>query len=173
MKVPCFNCNTTTDLEINFDLVEFVCPSCKTIYKYIDGELKFSDRLDAFTYKNQFSTPVNQLSLGQTATLKSGQYTITGILIKRAYGSFDWAEYILQNKEGDFLYLSEAAGHWILLEEIEYSQEVVNHPKRVTHEDIIFNIYDYSNPTLMSAQGYFDFHVSDSTELIEYINPPL
>ena len=57
-----------------------------------------------------------KLDVGQEGIFNEKNYTITGILVKENQG-FEWTEYILQGKE-DYLYLSEADGHWIILEEI-------------------------------------------------------
>jgi hypothetical protein len=52
-------------------------------------------------------------------------------LVKENEG-FEWTEYILQE---NFLYLSEADGHWIL-EEIEFDSKVGNHPLTVDYEEL-------------------------------------
>lgn len=165
MKVPCYHCNVTTDLQINFDVVDFVCPNCYTVYRNETDGLKFHSRFDVVRYPNKFS-------VGQKALLKGEEYVITGLLIKKGDYSFQWAEYVLQNKKGDFLYLSEADGHWILLNEVVFDKKVGNHPKRIDFQGQSFDIYEYSNPKVVSAQGYFDFNINTKIELVEYINPP-
>jgi hypothetical protein len=55
-------------------------------------------------------------------------------LVKENEG-FEWTEYILQGKR-KFLYLSEADGHWIILEEIEFALKVGNHPLTVDYEEL-------------------------------------
>jgi len=152
MKVPCYHCNVTTDLEINFDLVDFVCPNCYTVYRNDNEGLKFESRFDSVLYPNKFS-------VGQKAFLKGEDYVITGFLIKKGDYNFQWAEYILTKQKGDFLYLSEADGHWILLNEVAFDKKVGNHPKRIDYDGQSFSIYEYSNPKVVSAQGYFDFDI--------------
>lgn len=37
MKVPCYDCNTVTELEVDFEVVNFVCPNCHSLY-WADSE---------------------------------------------------------------------------------------------------------------------------------------
>jgi hypothetical protein len=166
MTVPCYNCNTTTALDVNFEVITFACPNCTSVYKNtLDVGLKFYNKRTPYSFDEKFE-------LGKTATFDDKEYKITGILIKKNRG-FEWTEYILEAKQNDYLYLSEAAGHWILLNEIEFDKKVGNHPLTVEQEGIIYDRYDYYYPTLVAAQGFFDFDIFDKIELIEYINPPL
>lgn len=166
MTVPCYNCNTTTALDVNFEVITFACPNCTSVYKNTrDVGLKFHNKRQPYSFDEK-------LELGKTATFDNKEYKITGILIKKNRG-FEWTEYILEAKQGDYLYLSEAAGHWILLTEIEFDKKVGNHPLTIEYEDVIYDRYDYYYPTLIAAQGFFDFDIFDKIELIEYINPPL
>jgi hypothetical protein len=64
-------------------------------------------------------------------------------LVKENEG-FEWTEYILRQRK--FLYLSEADGHWIILEEIEFALKVGNHPLTVDYEELTFDRYDYFIP---------------------------
>ncbi|WP_348800179.1 DUF4178 domain-containing protein [Flavobacterium adhaerens] len=167
MTVPCFNCNTTTTLEVNFEVETFACPNCNYIYKNTrDVGLKFYNKL------KQYHSFVNKFDVGKSATFDDKEYTVTGILIKENRG-FEWTEYILEGKQNDYLYLSEAAGHWIILTEIEFDKKVGNHPLTIEHEDITYDRFDYYYPTLVTAKGFFDFDIYNKIELIEYINPPL
>jgi hypothetical protein len=59
------------------------------------------------------------------------------------------------------------------LYEIEFEKKVGNHPLTLEYEDKIFNRYNYCYPTLIAAQGFFDFDIYAKSELIEYIQPPL
>nr|WP_315154851.1 DUF4178 domain-containing protein [uncultured Flavobacterium sp.] len=166
MTVPCYNCNTTTALDVNFEVTTFACPNCSSVYKNTrDIGLKFHNKNKPYSFDEKFE-------IGKTASFNDKEYKITGILIKKNSG-FEWAEYILEGKQGDYLYLSEAAGHWIILNEIPFDKKVGNHPLTVEHEEIIYDRYDYYYPTLIAAQGFFDFDIFDKIELIEFINPPL
>lgn len=165
MTVSCFNCNTTTTLDINFEVTTFACPNCDYVYKNsTDVGLKFYNKFKYYPFEEK-------LKIGQKAIFDTKEYKITGVLIKENRG-FEWTEYILEPKQGEFLYLSEAAGHWILLNEIKFDKKVGNHPLTVIYEEIIYDRFDYYYPTLIAAKGFFDFDVYDKYELIEYINPP-
>ncbi|OCB77204.1 DUF4178 domain-containing protein [Flavobacterium crassostreae] len=166
MTVTCFNCNTTTTLDVPFLVAIFACPHCTYVYKNTrDVGLKFNNRFKSYYYDQTFV-------VGKTATFNNQEYTITGILIKACDG-FEWKEYILINKKEEFLYLSESSGHWIILHEIEFQKKVGNHPLTLEYEDKLFDRYNYCYPTLISAQGFFDFDIYSNFELIEYICPPL
>lgn len=166
MTVPCFNCNTTTTLEVSFEVEIFACPSCSYIYKNtLEQGLKFYNKFKYHSFEGNFE-------IGKTAIFNENEYTIAGLLIRENNG-FEWSEYILEGKQNDFLYLSEAAGHWIILNEIESSENINSYPLFIEHEEITFNKYNICSPTLVAAQGFFDFDIYKGIELLEYINPPL
>jgi len=163
MEVNCVNCNQTTKIELNFEVNIFACPHCVYVYQERDG----------LRVKNQFRpySFYEKLEVGHEGVFNNKNYIITGILIKENEG-FEWAEYILQGKD-NYLYLSEADGHWIILEEITLDQKVSNHPATIEYNGITFDCYDYCYPKIIAARGFFDFDIFEKPELIEYINPPL
>ena len=167
MKVPCFRCDTTTELDVNFEVISFACPNCVAVYNNSNrAGLKWSRNLERYDF-------ADKLEIGQQGVFNNQTYTVTGILIKEHEG-FDWAEYSLQGTEPDsYIYLSEADGHWIILEEIEFDQMVGNHPSTIKHEDTTFDLYEYNYPKLVAAKGCFDYEILQKSQLIEYINPPL
>jgi len=166
MTVPCYNCNKTTTLDVHFEVTIFACPHCALVYKKTkDGQLKFRDKFKPYNFTEKFE-------IGKTATFDNQEYRVTGILIKKNSG-FEWTEYILEGKKDEFLYLSEASGHWIVLNEIQFDKKVGNHPLTLEYEEVIYDRFDYYYPTLITAKGFFDFDIYDKIELIEYINPPL
>ena len=163
MEVNCVNCNQTTKIELNFEVNIFACPHCVYVYQERDG----------LRVKNQFRpySFYEKLEVGHEGVFNNENYIITGILIKENEG-FEWAEYILQGKD-NYLYLSEADGHWIILEEITLDEKVSNHPATIEYNGITFDCYDYCYPKIIAARGFFDFDIFEKPELIEYINPPL
>ena len=167
MKVPCFRCDTTTELDVNFEVISFACPNCVAVYNNSNrAGLKWSRNLERYDF-------ADKLEIGQQGVFNNQTYTVTGILIKEHEG-FDWAEYSLQGTEPDsYIYLSEADGHWIILEEIEFDQMVGNHPSTIKHEDTTFDLYEYNYPKLVPTKGCFDYEILQKSQLIEYINPPL
>jgi hypothetical protein len=166
MSFSCFYCNAVTDLEVYFEPKTFACPSCKRVYIQNEGDYKFRDKFD-YAYDH------TGLELGQKAVIKGIEYKLGGIILKKAFGSFYWKEYILHNDALEFVFLSEAGGHWILLKEIDVDFEVGNHPDYINHDNVNFSLYEYSNAEIVSALGYFDFDVSKTkVQTTEYINPP-
>jgi len=166
MTVTCFNCNTTTTLDFLFEVESFACPHCVYVYKNTRGEgLRYYNKSKPYPYEYQFD-------LATKATFDNLEYQVTGVLIKSSDG-YEWTEYILESKTGEYLYLSESAGHWILLNEIDFDKKVGNHPLTVDYEEEIYNRYNYCYPTLIAAQGFFDFDIFNKFAIIEYINPPL
>ena len=166
MTVTCPNCNNTTTVDVLFEVEYFACPHCVYVYKNTRGEgLKYNEKSKPYPYEYQFD-------IGTTATFDDIEYQVTGVLIKMDKG-YEWTEYILESKTGKYLYLSEATGHWIILNEIDFDKKVGNHPLTVEHEDTIYDRYNYGYPTLVAAQGFFDFNIYSRFEIIEYINPPL
>jgi hypothetical protein len=166
MDFSCFHCNTVTKLDVKIDVSFFACPNCATLYsKNNVNDFKFHHRFKKETYNNSFA-------IGQTANFNNDVYTIIGILIKSHGLSSRWAEYVLQNNDGAFLYLSESNGNFILLEQIDFEKKVGNHPMQVEYLNKAFDRYDYYYPTLDYASGYFDFNIQNKIELIEFINPP-
>lgn len=167
MEVSCYDCNTTTALNSIFEVKNFVCPNCQSIYA--------TDENGALRRAGKFGYKYNTigLSLGQKGILKEIEYTVTGIFTKKAYGTYYWREYILKDSSDNFIYLSEADGHWIILNEVEKKYEVSKHPRFLTYNEIRMNLYHYTDVEIVSAQGFFDFEIPKrKVHIIEYISPP-
>lgn len=167
MKVPCYNCNTVTELEVGFEVVNFVCPGCHSLY--------LSDSEGQLRLKSKFKSGENDffLKIGDKGIIKGDEYTVTGALLKKVYGGYNWIEYILQNTANEFAYLSETDGHWIFLTEIEEKFDVKQHPKTITYNGDIFDLYEYCDSDIENAQGYFDFSLPvKKVHMVEYIQPP-
>jgi len=166
MQITCYQCDTKTNLDVGFEVKNFVCPNCHSLFLEMDGKFRFDRK---FEYKPDDIG----LHAGQKGTLKGIEYTITGILTKQAYGSYYWAEYILIDAQGQFVFLSLADGHWILLHEVEDKYDIRNHPRTLTYNDIHFNLYEYSETKVVSAEGFFDFQIpKKEVKMTDYIQPP-
>ena len=167
MELSCNKCNTSTTIDCSFEVKTFVCPNCQSkFHKDNDGKYVFEKKL-TFDWKEY------DFKVGQKGTIKNVSYTITGIIVKKAYGSYLWKEYILQDDSANFAYLSEATGHWIFLKEIENKFDVSKRPSLIYHEDLTLNIFEYTDTKIVSAQGFFDIKLPQANIYItEYINPP-
>lgn len=168
MKIPCYDCNTETELEVGFEVVNFVCPNCQTLYA--------RDKEGGFRRRFQFKTELNDfpLEIGDVGFLKGSEYKVTGILVKNIHPNYRWTEFVLQNNENEFLYLSFSKGHWIVLTEMKEEFNVKGHPLVLEYNDEDYDLYDYSDSKIINAQGFFDFELPHKNviHLVEYIKPP-
>ncbi|KAF2332287.1 DUF4178 domain-containing protein [Flavobacterium ginsenosidimutans] len=167
MKIPCYDCNTETELEVGFEVVNFVCPTCFSVYG-VDDEGKFRR-------KSQYKAPFNDcpLAIGDTGFLNGIEYTVTGILRKNVYPDYAWTEFILQNKEKEFLYLSLSNGHWMMLTEMEKIDDIKKGTKVLKYDGRDYDLFEHSDADIINAKGFFDFQIPNKkTHLAEFINPP-
>lgn len=168
MKVPCYNCDTVTELEVGFEVKSFVCPNCHSLYIEDSEGLRLRSKFKPEVV-NDFT-----LKIGDKGIFEGIEYLVTGAITKKVKGGYHWAEYILKNDAGDFVYLSESDGHWIFLTEMEEKFDVRTHPKSILYNNSSFHLYEYSDTEIDNAQGYFDFELpSKKVHLTEYIQPPL
>ena len=166
MEVTCQKCNVVTNVEVGFELQSFACPNCQALYLYEKGQMKFDRKFD-------YLDDLNGMKVGMKGILKGTEYTIIGILVKKVYGGFYWREYTLADKAGKYIYLSEADGHWIILEEVEGDFDAKQHPVVKAYNGIEFDLYDYSEGEIATASGFLDFPVTKKKfHMTEYINPP-
>lgn len=168
MKIACYDCNIETELRVGFDVVNFVCPNCQSLYTR-DSEGQFRRRSQYKTTLNDFS-----LAIGDVGFLKGSEYKVTGILVKKVHPDYRWTEFILENHENECIYLSVSNGHWILLTEMEEVFEVKKHPLILEHNNEDYDIFEYSDAQIINAQGFFDFELPQNkfVHLVEYIRPP-
>jgi len=167
MKIPCYDCNTETELEVGFEAVNFVCPTCFSVYS-VDDEGRFRR-------KSQYKAPFNDcpLEIGDTGFLKGSEYMVTGILRKNVYPNYAWTEFILQNKEKEFLYLSLSNGHWMMLTEMEKIDDIKKGVKVLKYDGRDYDLFEHSDADIINAKGFFDFQLPNKRiHLAEFINPP-
>jgi hypothetical protein len=166
MDFSCSNCQTVTSVQVNANISYIACPKCNSYFKKRGtNEYVCEHHFKSSYYDNQFT-------IGQTAIFEGEKYCITGILIKNQDSTVKWIEYVLQNGQGNWMYLSECDGHFILMNEIDFEKKVGNHPAVLDYENLFFDLYSYSVPDVEYAAGFFDFDILNKIELIEYIHPP-
>jgi Zn-finger nucleic acid-binding protein len=167
MEVNCTHCNNSTSADLKSDFIVFVCPQCQTVWEKDEiGELKKKE-----TGRKTITYPT--IAVGHSGMINGETYTVTGVMIKKAYGSYYWAEYILENSKGEFTFLSEADGHWIMLKEVPEQYDVDNHPRLLTHDSRAMNLFQYTNTQLYLAKGFFNTKIpKGDIHLVEYILPP-
>lgn len=167
MKVPCYNCNTVTELEVNFDVVNFVCPKCSSIYiADKNGELRLRSKFKP-------TPPDFALKVGDKGILQGEECTVTGMVVKKIQPSYYWKEYILETANKKYIYLSESKGHWMILKEIEDQYKVSDYPRTIDYEGDYFDLYEYADSTVHTASGFFDYSLEKARfHTVEYIAPP-
>lgn len=168
MHVECFKCDTVTDAKgINFQVVNFGCPNCGNLFDYEDKPA------GTLIKKLDYSTAALPLKVGDIGNIEDKEYTVTGLLVKKVKPIYYWREYILTAADNEKRYLSETDGHWILLHEVPDTYELKGNPRRLEYNDMWFRLYDYSDATIIKAEGFFDYEVPLNQErMTEFINPP-
>jgi len=168
MHIECFKCGTVTDAKgVGFEVVNFGCPNCNNLLSYND---KPQGTLVKKLERNSYNLP---FKVGDKCRLEGKEYTVTGILVKKIKPIYYWREYILTAGDNEKRYLSETDGHWILLRDIPDKYDLKRYPRRLEYNDMWYSLYDYANPTIIMAEGFFDFKVPlTQQKMIEYINPP-
>ena len=170
MEVPCSNCQTVTRVEVAFEVRNFVCPNCQSVFApNNNGLLAFTGQ--KLQHEQTFE---NGLTVGQKGVLKGVAYTVVGIIVKKAYGTFYWTEYTLQDASGKFRYLADSEGHWIFLEEVTEKYNLTNRPRFLKHGDIDLRLYHHTKVEIVGAKGFFDLSLplKGNVFMIEYVNPP-
>lgn len=162
----CKQCDTTTSISSSVTMESFCCPSCKALYVK-DGE--------EFRFKSKFSYSLldTSIAVGKKCQIGNETYEVTGMMVKHL-GDFVYArEYTLQSNLGNYKYLSECEGHWILLKEIDDVDFNSKSRLEITYNDRVFKKYDYYNNDIVLAQGFFDINLKEkSAFVVEYISPP-
>jgi len=167
MHINCSKCGTSTSIENTVEVHYFGCSSCKSVFKFRNNEMIFIEKF-------QYNSIVPLLNIGQKGTIENVEYEIIGIIIKRVYQTFYWREYTLKAKDDTYCYLSESDGHWILLKEVPEQYDMSRRFKKLTHDEISFDLYEYTDAKIVGAYGFFDSsNLNTTVKVSEYINPPL
>lgn len=163
----CTKCSTSTSIDASYDIIDFGCPNCNSLFTVKNGVLDFKKQ-----YRNDYLNLV--LPIGLKGNFDGVEYEIVCAVVKKVVDSiFYMREYTLKSKNGEYLYLSEGDGHWILLKDVSSEISIQGKPLSVGYGEIEHDIYGYTVSQIVGAYGFFDFQVpaSNSTAL-EYINPP-
>lgn len=167
MEFFCPECKTHTQTTVSLpELVQFSCPACSSLFR---SKGTTWDKVRKF---KQTKTSDNAFAIGQKARLSGVDYEVTGMLVKRVYNQFFWREYVLADREGNFRFLSESEGHFILLREIDITT-VESDKQYAYHSHIEYRLFDKTDAQIVDAAGFFDFELpSEKIVMREYIAPP-
>lgn len=165
MHIACKKCGTTTSIESSFEAQYFGCPNCRNLFE-IKEELS---PVKEFDYR-----PLNAiLKIGSKGIIEGDEYEIISMFIKKFHAIHYWREYTLKSKDNHYLYLSESEGHWILLEEIQDKFNASRKFKRLTYNNVTYDLYENTHCRVESAYGFFDAEIPKTEiQIIEYIKPP-
>lgn len=165
MHIACKKCGTTTSIESNFEARYFGCPYCRSLFE-IKEELSL---VKEFEHK-----PLNPiLDIGRKGIINGKEYEIVSMFVKKFHAIHYWREYTLKSKDDHYLYLSESEEHWILLEEIPDKFNVSRKYKRLTYNEVSYDLYENTHCRVESAYGFFDEEIPQTEiQIIEYIKPP-
>lgn len=166
MHITCKNCGATTSIEKNLELVHFGCTECKTLFVFKNNDFKQIQ-------KSEYA-PINpMLKIGQKGVIEGVDYEVVGVIIKKVYSIHYWREYVLLSNDGNYKYLSESDGHWILLEEISEVFDVSSRRRSINYHEINYDLYEYTDAEIVGAYGFFDADLpTGKIKVAEYINPP-
>lgn len=166
MEITCSKCNHKVNITSEFQVFSYGCANCGSLFKLESGQLKFEKKYIFFP-KDVI------LPIGLKGVIDNETYEIVGLIIKKAFSIYHWREYTLMSKTGKVKYLSETDGHWILLEEIPESYNVSRRSKAIEYNNLMYNLYEYTNTEIVKVVGFYEFEIPKSNvQVVDYINPP-
>lgn len=163
----CPQCSTISSISVFCEITSFGCSDCKSLFTVKDGILDFKKK-----YQYEAVNPI--LPIGLKGNFDGVEYEVIGLLVKRVSDSvFYMREYTLKSKGGEYLYLSEADGHWILLVDITSEITITGSPLTMEYDGITHDIYGITSSQIVGAYGFFDILIpTNNVKALEYINPP-
>jgi hypothetical protein len=156
MKHICPNCNHENLLDIEFNIIQYVCSNCHFIIEK-NKKIKIIEK------------PALELKINQKGVLFGIEYTITGIVIKKHLSFVIWKEYNLIDAKGNKFYLSEYNGHWVFFENC--IEKVIYSKNTAIYKGINYRWYEDTVCVITHADGFFDAPINLKKHMIyEYVN---
>ncbi|WP_332368128.1 DUF4178 domain-containing protein [Spirosoma telluris] len=148
------------------------CPTCHTFFKYENEEppeilTTFSEGVAAVI-----------LPMGTEGYLNNQFVRVVGFMHKKEAGaSYKWSEYMLLQKDGSTIQLSEYNGHWMVIEPTAktYSHYHAGGKTYTINTDKgQYWLYNRYRAEIVNAIGEFDWNILEDASLTisEYIQPP-
>jgi len=162
MHYTCPVCNTENNIDLNFRVEEYICKSCSS---HINADQNISKRIVKKPIENVV------LEVGQKGILRSTEYIVISIIIRK-YGTHTfWREYALKDKSGNNLFLSESDGHWVLLEAIPNKKFIGRGRTLGEYNGKTYRWYETTDCNIYSAAGFFEDTLKFSLATYkEYVN---
>lgn len=162
MHYTCPVCNTENNIDLTFRVEEYICKSCSN---HINADQNISKRIVKKPIENVV------LEVGQKGILRSTEYTVISIIIRK-YGTHTfWREYALKDKSGNDLFLSESDGHWVLLETIPNKKFIGRGRTLGEYNGKTYRWYETTDCNIYSAAGFFEDTLKFSLATYkEYVN---
>lgn len=166
--INCITCNKPIANHLKGKVFSLVCGNCQSHFVF--------DKQRNLKLKNQFKKPADlDIPIGSKGEIEGKTYTVIGFLLKREEGtSYKWKEYNLRDEDGKIVTLSEFNGHYNLIEEIDYFDEIKTFNSSINYEGNTYHIFNKYKVDLLSAQGEFSYQIiNDSiSKVSEFIAPP-
>lgn len=166
--INCTTCNKPISNYLKGKAFSLVCSNCQSHFVF--------DKQRNLKLKNQFKKPTDiDIPIGSKGEIEGKTYTVVGFLLKREEGtSYKWKEYNLRDEDGKIVTLSEFNGHYNLIEEIDYYDEIKTFNSSINYGGSTYHIFNKYKVDLLSAQGEFSYQiVNDSIgKVSEFIAPP-
>ncbi len=166
--INCATCAKPISNYLKGKAFSLVCSNCQSHFVF--------DKQRNLKLKNQFKKPADlDIPIGSKGEIEGKTYTVVGYLLKREEGtSYRWKEYNLRDDDGKIFTLSEFNGHYNLIEEIDYYDEIKTFNSSINYECSTYHIFNKYKVDLISAQGEFSYQiVNDSVSKVsEFIAPP-
>jgi hypothetical protein len=174
-KVKTFNCpscGADVKISIQGQSLTVVCNSCSSL---IDT---FNDNYQVIQKNlNKISRKLI-IPLGTKGELNGKQWEVTGYVEKRD-GEYIWSEYLLFNPFYGYRWLTEIEGHWTLYAPIKYRSSIrIQHRKPKPHilnfKNTQYKLFNSGEAKIEYVLGefYWRIRVGDTSEVVDYINPP-
>ena len=172
MNCNCKYCKKSLDIDVRVDWHLYVCVYCGETNINPELNISIQEQYTPEKYKNTVKDTRLGLFVGDKCTIEGTEYYVIGLIEKQQHANEWWAEYILKGANDSYRYISESDGHWVMLEEIDTYEEVLEVAKGkvdVEYEESRKVSYKF-HP--VRVQGLFDFNPFQSGTIEEVANAP-
>ena len=169
-SISCPKCGGPLTLRLPDLSQRVTCPNCDSLLDATAGNLRYLDTLPA---------DIGGILIppGSVGTLRGVEWTATGFMRRSCYVSgmtYHWDEYLLYNVEHGFRWLTQADGHWNFVEPVS-AADIVAGATSASYKGDAFKRFQGVQGNVVAVVGEFYWKVSlgDTSELTDYIRPPL